>query len=228
MVADPRAVAERWPEPRLRALAHLATVVTAAPWRLTSADHAASLAAGLGDDDVLHAVALAAYFGHLNRVADVVAVPLDYEVTHRPPAIEAAVPPWAAAPSVVNGPPAIELARRPATALALDAWRAEVFDRDPAWLPATRRAWLADHVARWLGAPAPEPDEAGDPLAAAQLTFARLVTLAPWRVDDHALAALREHGWDDAQLFALTAVVSTATVLARIEVALRALGRAPT
>ena len=199
--------------------------MTEAPWSLTAADRAAAHAAGLDDEAVLHAVALAAYFGHLNRIADVVAVPLDYDVVHRPPAIEPAVPPLAEAPFVVDDAPAIDLALRPATALALDAWRAELFERDPGWLSAARRAWLADHVAAWLGAPGPAPAPPVDDEAAEQLAFARVVTLAPWRASDAALAPLRARGWDDAGLFDLTTVITTATVLVRIEVALRALAR---
>lgn len=225
MIADPHAVAARWPAPRVRALAALARAVTLAPWALTAADRAAATAAGLDDEAILHAVALAAYFGHLNRIADVVAVPLDYDVVHRPPPLEAAVPPLAPAPWVVDDPPAIDLALRPATALALDAWRVELFERDPGWLSAARRAWLADLVAGWLGAPGPAAAPPPDEQAAEQRALAELITLAPWQVDDAALAPLRARGWDDAGLFDLAAVISTATVLVRIEVALRALGR---
>lgn len=225
MIADPHAVATRWEVPRLRALAALARAVTETPWALTADDHAAVRAAGLDDEAILHAVMLAAYFGHLNRIADLVEVPLDYDVAHRPPAIEASVPPLASAPAVIDGAPAIDLALRPATVLALDAWRAELFERDPGWLSAARRAWLADHVARWLGAPGPPPTEPTDDVAAEQLELARRITLAPWRLGDPALAPLRARGWDDPALFELGAVVTTATVLTRIEVSLRALGR---
>ena len=222
-MADPHAVATRWPAPRLRALAALARTVTEAPWALTAADHAAAHRAGLDDEAILHAITLSAYFGHLNRIADVVAVPLDYDVVHRPPAIETAVPPLVEAPHSIEAPPAIDLARRPATALALDAWRVELFERDPGWLSAARRAWLADHVATWLGAPGPPAAPVADDVGAEQLALARIITLAPWRASDAALAPLRARGWDDAALFELAAVISTATVLARIETALRAL-----
>lgn len=227
MIADPHAVATRWQAPRLRALAAIARAVTEAPWALTAADRAVAGAAGLDDDALLHAIALAAYFGHLNRIADVTGVPLDYEVVHRPPPLEPAVPPLAVAPAVITRAPAIDVARRPATALALDAWRAELFERDTPVLPAARRAWLADHVARWLGAPGPAPTDPPDDVAADELALARTITLAPWRADDAALAPLRARGRDDRALFDLVAVVSTATVLARIDVALRALAAAP-
>src|SRR6185295_19034111 len=101
----PRAVAARWPEPRVRSLAELAATVTEAPWRLSRGVHERARDAGLTDDDVLHAIALAAYFGHLNRIADAVAVPLDYDVRHVPPRAEPAVPPLLAAPHPVQGEP---------------------------------------------------------------------------------------------------------------------------
>ncbi len=224
MIADPRAVAARWDVPRVRALAALTVAVTEAPWTLTAGDHAGLHAAGLDDAGILHAIMLAAYFGHLNRIADLVEVPLDYDVVHRPPAIEPAVPPLAVATAVIVGEPAIDLGLRPSTVLALDAWRAELFERDPGWLSAARRAWLADHVARWLGAPGPPPTDPPDDVADEQLELARTITLAPWRLGDGALAPLRARDWDDAALFELGAVVTTASVLTRIEVSLLALG----
>src|SRR4051812_8425040 len=101
----------------MRTLAALARVVTEAPWTLSAADRATAAAAGLDEEALLHAVLLASFFGHVNRIADVVAVPLDYVIVHRPPAVEAAVPPLPAAPAVVDEWPAIDLARRPATAI---------------------------------------------------------------------------------------------------------------
>src|ERR1700760_4401934 len=62
--------------PRQRALIELVRLVTATPWAL-SREHRARWSA-LGDDDLVHAIALSSYFGHLNRIADAVAIPLDY------------------------------------------------------------------------------------------------------------------------------------------------------
>jgi hypothetical protein len=98
VLADPRAVAARWPAPRLRVLAELACTVTEAPWALSSGHRTRAAAAGLSDDELLHAVALSAFFGHLNRVADATGVALDYQVRYPPPAAEPATPPLARAP----------------------------------------------------------------------------------------------------------------------------------
>ena len=111
VIADPRAVAARWPDLRLRMLADLATLVTEAPWSLSGAILDRAHRAGLGEDDVLHVIALAAYFGHLNRIADAVAVPLDYQVRHQPPHAEPATPALEPSPRAVTGPAAIPLAR---------------------------------------------------------------------------------------------------------------------
>ncbi len=222
MIADPRAVAARWPDPRRRVLAALATTVTEAPWTLGADDRRAAAVVGLDDDAVLHAVALAAFFGHLNRIADAVAVPLDYAVAQLPPHAEPATPALAAAPHVIDRPAAIDLAQRPATDAALAAWRAELFDRDTARLSRAQRAQIAAQVGGWLGANPPPPDAADD----AELTaLVRTVTLAPWALGDLAFAALRARAWTDAELFDACAVASSATVFARIDVALRALGR---
>lgn len=191
--------------------------VTEAPWTLDGAARSALTAAGLDDDAVLHAIALAAYFGHLNRIADATGVPLDYAVTAPPPATEPAVPPLPTAPAPVTR----ALAQRPATAAALAAWTDDLFARDPGYLPRAARADVVATVAAWLGAPTAPPAAPLDPDVHALVAQ---VALAPWQLAEASFAALRARGWDDAALFDLCAVTSTATVTARIDVALRALG----
>lgn len=85
------------------------TLVTQAPWRLTSAHHTRALAAGLGDAEVLHAIALSAFFGHLNRMADAVDIALDYKVVIAPPAVDLEQAAMAVAPRARVGRPALEL-----------------------------------------------------------------------------------------------------------------------
>ena len=50
--------------------------------------------AGLSDEDVLHVITLASYFGHLNRIADAGQAPLDYTVKLEPPHADPAIAPW--------------------------------------------------------------------------------------------------------------------------------------
>ena len=163
---------------------------------------------------------LSAYFGHLNRIADAVAIPLDYDVRHAPPPTDSSVPALAPAPSPVHGEPTLSLTARPATAAALAAWYAHVFDRDSP-LSRDERAQITSWVATWLGDPR-TPLLAGD-ADLQQLT--RLVTLAPWQLDDTSFAPLRARQWDDAKLFDAVVTATTAGVASRIHVALTSLDR---
>jgi len=225
VIADPRAVAARWPEPRIRALAELAAVTTEAPWALSRAHHERARDAGLSDDDVLHAIALAAFFGHLNRIADAVDVPLDYRVRRDPPRAEPATPPFLAAPPPTALPalPALTLARRGPTAAALAAWMNHVARPSPA-LDGYGRAMIATRVGRLLGDVTGEAPPRTD-LDRALLELADRITLAPWQLDAASYAALRAAGLDDRGLFDACVVASSAGVFSRIEVALAALGR---
>ncbi len=223
MIADPRAIHA---VPRLRALGELAVLVTVEPWALSRAHHQSWLADGLTDEDILHAVMLSAYFGHLNRIADAVAVPLDYVVQLAVPAADPSVPPLAPSPIAVTGRPAIDPARRPATMAALAAWRTYMFDRDA---PLTRRQRTV--IARWVshylgdgGISSPD-DLTANPIDSALRELAEVVTLAPWQLVDASFATLRGHGFDDAAVFDACAVASSAGTFSRITVALTAMGR---
>jgi alkylhydroperoxidase family enzyme len=217
-------LAEHVGEPRSRALIELVRAVTAAPWSLTRADHERWRAAGLGDDDVLHAIALASYFGHLNRIADAVAVPLDYPVAIAAPRPDPSTPPFPIAPRALDGARALALDTRPATAAAIGAWRAYL-DEKPGPLAPRDRAQIAAWVARWIGDGGGAPASADGPLDGELRALAELVTLAPWRLDDAAFQPLRTHGFTDEALFDACVAASSAGTFSRIDVALRALAR---
>ncbi|HEX7842233.1 MAG TPA: hypothetical protein VF469_32395 [Kofleriaceae bacterium] len=212
MIADARAVAARWPDVRRRMLAEVASLVTETPWALSPGHHARAREAGLSNDELLHAIALAAFFGHLNRIADAVAVPLDYEVRHRPPHAQPATPPLLRAPAPRRGVPALAIESRPATAAALAAWRDYLVARSPA----SRQ--IAAWVAALLGDGEGEPAE-DSPLG----RLIEQVTLAPWQLGDGSFAPLRALGYDDAALFDACAAASSFGVFSRLRVALVAL-----
>jgi alkylhydroperoxidase family enzyme len=223
VLADPRGV--RADLPRMRMLVELATLVTEQPWSLSHEHRERALAAGLDDADLLHAISLSSYFGHLNRIADTTGVPLDYDVRELPPHPDPTVAPWSTAPRRMTARPAIDLAIRPATAQALTEWKTYMFHRDS---PLTRRqrTLIARWVAVWLGdggisSPA---DLTVNPLDDSLRALAELVTLAPWRVNDGSFAALRAAGFDDATLFDACATASSAGVFSRLAVALASLG----
>ena len=221
-MADPRGV--RATEPRLQAVVEIATRVTVEPWTLSRQQLKKWLEAGLSDEDVLHAVALSSYFGHLNRIADATAVPLDYEVRTVPAHPDPAVPPWPEAPRLVTGRLALDIAARAATANALTEWRTYMFHRD-APLTRRQRTVIARHVAAWLGdgGISPPDDLTVNPLDEALRELAHVVTLAPWRITDASFETLRAAGFTDAALFDVCATASTAGVFSRLAVALAAL-----
>jgi hypothetical protein len=173
---------------------------------------------------VLHLVYLASYFGHLNRIADVVGIPLDYNVTLPVPKPDPAAQVWQSAPKLLTARPAIDPARRPATHAALAEWKSYIFMRDE---PLSRRSrtLLARWVATFLGdgTISPPTDLTVNPHDDMLRGFAEQVTLAPWTVDDGALAPLRDKGFDDAYIFDIAATITSAGVFSRIEVALAAL-----
>jgi hypothetical protein len=210
----------------MRALAELAVIVTTEPWALSRTHHTAAHEAGLSDDEILHAIALSSYFGHLNRIADAVAVPLDYVVQLQVPLADPTAPAMRASPIAVTGRPAIELARRPATAAAMTAWRTYIFDRDA---PLTRRQRTV--LARWAslfvgdGGISTPDDLTYNPIDGSLRELAEIITLAPWKISDDTFAPLRKHGLDDTSIFDACAVASSAGMFSRVTVALAALGR---
>jgi alkylhydroperoxidase family enzyme len=211
--------------PRTQMIVELATRVTRAPWSLSRAHLVRARSAGLGDADVLHVIALAAYFGHLNRIADAVGVPLDYKVSLDVPATDASAPALDPAPHELAGRPALDLGTRTDTAHALAEWRTYIFQRD-APLTRRQRTVITRHVAAWLGdGGISTPDDlTANPLDDALRALAAVVTLAPWQLGDTAFAPLRACGFDDAALFDVCATASSAGVFSRIVVALVALG----
>ena len=190
--------------PKQAAIVELVRRVTRAPWDLSRAHRARANTDGLDDDAILHVVLQAAYFGHLNRIADATGVPLDYEVQLAAEHADPSAPALPPAPRFVTGRPAIDLSRRPTTQAALSEWRRYLIEKDA---PLSRRQRTL--IARWV--------------AAALQTLAETVTLAPWQLTDASFAALRDEGFDDAALFDVCATASSATMFSRIEVALAAL-----
>jgi alkylhydroperoxidase family enzyme len=206
---------------RQRALIELTVAVTVAPWTLSRAFRARANADGLTDDDLLHAIALSAYFGHLNRIADAVGVPLDYPVEIAAPHADPSRSPFEAAPEQLAADGALALDRRPTTRDALAAWQIYLAGKPGPLAPDERRA-IAHRVARLAGDGTAEPTDALD---ADIRALVDLVALAPWRLDDVAYRPLRARGFDDVKLFDVCIAASTAGVTARIAVASRALAR---
>jgi hypothetical protein len=94
VVIDPRAVGDRHPDSKIRALVRVAVAVTEQPWAMSRDDLSRALLDGLDEAEFLHAVLQASLFGHFNRIADAVGVELDYVDAFGAPHVEPASPPY--------------------------------------------------------------------------------------------------------------------------------------
>lgn len=212
--------------PRLRHIAEIAALVTEAPWLLSAAHRDLAHSARIDDDAILQIIALAAFLGHLNRMADAVSISLDYDVEIKPPEAHPESPPFWTAPIAISNRPVLELSRRPATESLMTAWRTYITTRD-APLHRRQRTVIARWVALWLGdgGISSPVDLTVNPLDDALRELAETITLAPWRMPHASFAPLRSAGLDDAALFEACAVASSCGMFSRIAVALAALGR---
>jgi hypothetical protein len=227
VVIDPRAVADRHPDPIVRALVRLAVAVTEHPWAITGAELARARAAGLDEAGILHAVLQASLFGHFNRIADAVGVDLDYPDSFGAPHVEPATPPylWPTSVPDPHAPRPIELASRPGAVDLATTWERYALDRDA---PLTRhqRALVAAAVAARLGDTSKPPLTPETDLDRALVDLADLVTLAPWKLGPSAYTRIRLLGMaDDSAVFDAVATASSAGVFSRIRVTLAALAR---
>jgi len=228
VIAAPRTAGR---DPLERAIADLARVVTEAPWTLRSDDLARLHAAGLDDDTVLHVLALAAFFGYLNRVADAVGIELDYDVAEPPPTPDPDTPPLPR-PDPEEWPfvyrrRSVDVPQREGLAELLAAWREHAIERD-APLSRGQRGLLTRIAAEAVGdlegmrAPAASVEM---PLDRELAAYADTLCRAPWRLGAEALRPLRELGLDDVALFDVIATAAYASFSSRLAVALAALAR---
>jgi hypothetical protein len=227
VVIDPRAVADRHPDPIVRTLVRLAVAVTEHPWAISGAELASARAAGLDEAGILHAVLQASLFGHFNRIADAVDVDLDYPDSFGAPHVEPATPPylWPTSAPDPHVPRPIELASRPGAVDLATAWERYSLDRD-APLTRDQRALIAAAVAVRLGDTSKPPLTPETDLDRALVDLADLVTLAPWRLGPSAYTRVRLLGMaDDAAVFDAVATASSMGVFSRIRVTLAALAR---
>jgi hypothetical protein len=227
VVIDPRAVADRHPDPIVRALVRLAAAVTEHPWAITGDELARARAAGLDEAGILHAVLQASLFGHFNRIADAVGVDLDYPDRFHAPHVEPATPPYLSPTSAPDPqvPQPITLSSRPGAVDLAAAWERYALDRE-APLTRRQRAVVAGAVAERLGDTSTPMLEPKTDLERALVDLADLVTLAPWRLGPSAYTRIRLLGMaDDAAVFDAVATASSVGVFSRIRVALAALAR---
>lgn len=212
-----------------RALAAFARKLTATPWLVDARDRQALHDLGLDDGAVAQAVTVVAQFQHFTRMADAVGIEFDYatplpplRIVDREPAPRPPRDRWPR-----PGPRALDLETlRPASAQALQAYRAQGLEKDGA-LPRAERLLLARVAADTCCDVAPELPavELGTPREQALATFARHLSLTPWRTIRPQLDALRAVGLDDEQLLDAAAVTAMQNVWSRLELGLTGFGR---
>ncbi|HEY4177849.1 MAG TPA: hypothetical protein VGM90_13475 [Kofleriaceae bacterium] len=224
MVIDPRAVAYRHPDLKVRAVAALTVGVTDQPWALTSTDLAAWRAGGLSDAEVLHAILQAALFGHFTRIADATGVASDYPERFGVPNPSPGTPPYLTPTEKPPRGAAIDLAMHAGAVDQLATWAAHAGDRDDHF-DRRRRALIRSTVARLLGDHV-ETAAPIDELDHALVELATTVTLAPWDLGAAAYARVRAAGLaSDTAVFDAVATISSFGVMSRIAVTLAALAR---
>jgi alkylhydroperoxidase family enzyme len=213
--------------PRERALAGLATVMTEAPWTVGDEDLDRLRAAGVSDEGIVQAVTIAAIFNHLTRVASGTGVEPDYasplprmrlDWHHagilRPDAAEWPKPPAA---------PRLQLALRPATREAIEAWSAYAQTPSEA-LPSEDRAVIRRAVANGLcdaaGVAAWGDAQPNSARQGSLVEYAEVLTVMPWRIAADDLDPLRQLGFDDRGLLDVIGLVGFQNMESRLRLAL--------
>lgn len=200
-----------------------------APWTIASADLDRLRAVGLGDEALVQAIGIAGFFCYVTRVADATGIDYDYESPlpllepdrDREPLPR---PPREAWPAPATEP-RLSLALRPASAAALAAWDAYLFDRD-APLARGERALVAG-TAAWHACDAAGVDRHGrraptNERESRLADFADRLGLAPWTSSPTDLDGLRAIGLDDAALLDAIGTIAYQSARSRIDLALAA------
>ena len=210
-----------------RALAGLATILSEAPWTLGPEDRARAQAAGLSDEMIVHAVALAAQFNYYNRIADAVDLDFDYTSPLPRPDKDAAREPVPAPPSAAwperGGALGLSLGLRPATLEAFRRLREYQLEREAPLSRLDRRV-LCRAVAASVGdGPSCEGLRDAEPRDTREETlaaYARKLSATPWRMALADLEALRALGLEDRGLLDVISVASFQALASRLALAL--------
>jgi alkylhydroperoxidase family enzyme len=211
--------------PRARALARLATTLTAEPWALTREIVAEVARQGLGEEQIEATVGVISMFNYFTRVADATGIEFDYQTPL--PAFEPDL-------SQVTAPrPGRSVSsyrdtgsrRRPRHRQLLDAWeswRAYVLEADKP-LSRGERLLLAAVAAQESGdaggAEFLESREAGDDQL---VEFARKLSRHPWRMEPGDLAGLRASGYSEEAVLHVISVVAHQNADSRLVIGLAA------
>jgi hypothetical protein len=214
--------------PRERALARMATTLTAQPWALTSAEPADVRRQGFDQQQVEAAVGVISMFNYFTRVADASGIEFDYQSplpAFQPDMRQDGVP-----------RPGRSVASQPATAgrpqpaysrlqAAWETWRSYLLESDQP-LSRRRRRLLASVAAEeatdWEGAEALSDGGATQPGDDLLIEFARKLSLEPWRMEAENLEELRSSGLPEQAVLHAISVVAHQNADSRLAIGLRA------
>jgi alkylhydroperoxidase family enzyme len=212
-------------DPRNKALAGLASLLSESPWLLEPSDLDRARRAGLSDAELRHAVVLSAFFNYLNRVADAIDLELDYESPLPRMTRDPARAPFERGSRSRATPAFAELSIRelPRTEEALRRWSDYVLRRaEP--LAVSERTTLARAAAGALGdeATSIELGPEGDlsPRGRLMAELSRKLTLSPWSWVKDDLERLRGLGFDDRALLDIVSVIAFQNTASRIRIAI--------
>ena len=212
--------------PRARALARLATTLTAQPWAVTSETVRDAVRQGLDADHVESAIGVIAMFNYFTRVADASGIEFDYESPL--PAFE----PDRGQKAVARPDrPASDVRtaagqRRPSAGplrTAWETWRAYLLDTDEPIGRDERRLLArvaAEETTDWTGAEELGPAASGpdSPLTA----FARKLSREPWCMQAGDLEGLRIAGYSEPAILHVISVVAHQNATSRLALGLAA------
>lgn len=213
--------------PRARALARLATTLTAQPWAVTGEVVTDVVRQGLDADVAEIAIGVVAMFNYFTRVADASGIEFDYQSplpAFEPDRGQAAVPrpdgPVADGRAVAGQ----RLPGHGKLRTVWESWRAYLLDGDEPISRDERRLLArvaAEESADWAGAAelgAGGPDGAGGPLA----TFARKLSREPWCMQAGDLESLRAAGYAEPAILHVISVVAHQNATSRLALGLAA------
>jgi hypothetical protein len=201
--------------PRGRALAQLATTLTAQPWALTAEAVEEVSRQGLDGEQVEAAICVISMFNYFTRVADATGIEFDYQTPL--PAFEpdlkqaTAIRPSRSASSDDAAGRARGLLRQPQLRMAWDSWRSYVLDSDA---PITRRerrvlaAVAAEETADWEGAEALGGLSLREDGDEELIEFARKLSRRPWQMEAGDMTRLRAAGYPERALLHVISVVA--------------------
>ena len=222
--------------PRARALARLATTLTAQPWAVTGETVQDALRQGLDADHVESAIGVVAMFNYFTRVADASGIEFDYQSplpAFEPDRGQTAVPrPTRPIPDALGsdtGAVAVEAAagqRLPSPGplrAAWETWRGYLLDTDQPIGRDERRLLAraaAEESADWTGAEELGPAAGGPDTPA--IAFARKLSREPWCMQSGDLENLRAAGYAEPAILHVISVVAHQNATSRLALGLAA------